>query len=175
MGTERARYLPVSIPELRESMAVFPKSPGSFGFGPRDAGAWGTIRDKGMVLSQLEKETERRRWPRLPLAIPVFVRSRDENGKDSLELATAVNVSAGGALVAVRRALPLAARVSLEVPTPPSPATASAPKASRVVRARAVRITLGDGYQLTGLKFLQPLLKSEPIRKPAKGKVASSV
>jgi len=41
---------------------------------------------------------ERRKWPRLSLAIPVFVRSRDERGKDLLEFATALNVSAGGFL-----------------------------------------------------------------------------
>ena len=48
---------------------------------------------------------ERRKWTRLPLAIPVFVRSRDEKGKEFLEFATALNVSAGGMLVAMRRAI----------------------------------------------------------------------
>jgi len=52
----------------------------------------------------------------LPLAIPVFVRSRDEKGKEFLEFATALNVSAGGALVAVRRSLPPTAQVLLEIP-----------------------------------------------------------
>ena len=42
--------------------------------------------------------TERRKWARLPLAIPVFVRSRDRKGKEFLEFATALNVSAGGML-----------------------------------------------------------------------------
>ena len=45
---------------------------------------------------------ERRKWTRLPLAIPVFVRSRDGKGKEFLEFATALNVSAGGMLVAIR-------------------------------------------------------------------------
>ena len=49
---------------------------------------------------------ERRKWARLPLAIPVFVRSRDGKGKEFLEFATALNVSAGGMLVAIRRILP---------------------------------------------------------------------
>jgi hypothetical protein len=38
------------------------------------------------------------------LAIPVFVRSRDEKGREFLEFATALNISAGGMLVAVMRA-----------------------------------------------------------------------
>jgi hypothetical protein len=102
-------------------------------------------------------ETERRKWPRLPLAIPVFVRSRDENGKDFLEFATAVNIGAGGALVAMRRPLPLLAQVSLEIPSAPSPATAGRPKASRILRARAVRVAYAEGYHLVGLKFARPL------------------
>src|SRR5256885_9174410 len=68
----------------------------------------------GANLNRRKPETERRKWPRLALAIPVFVRSRDEKGKEFLEFATALNVSAGGALVAVRRALPAAAQVLLE-------------------------------------------------------------
>jgi hypothetical protein len=51
-------------------------------------------------LTPRKPENERRKWPRLPLAIPIFVRSREDNGKETLEFATALNVSAGGALVA---------------------------------------------------------------------------
>ena len=62
---------------------------------------------------------ERRKWARLPLAIPVFVRSRDGKGKEFLEFATALNVSAGGMLVAIRRALPAIAQIRLEIPSAP--------------------------------------------------------
>jgi len=109
-------------------------------------------------LNRRKPETERRRWVRLPLAIPVFVRSRDENGKEFLEFATALNVSAGGALVAVRRAVPLAAQVLLEIPSAPLSAVTALPKASRILRARATRIAHADGYHLIGLKFSHPLL-----------------
>ena len=68
-------------------------------------------------MSEQRLERERRSWPRLPLAIPVFVRSRDDDGTEFLEFATALNISACGVLVAVRRSLPLSARLSLEIPT----------------------------------------------------------
>jgi c-di-GMP-binding flagellar brake protein YcgR len=126
-------------------------------------------------LSQPETEIQRRRWPRLPLAIPVFVRSRDEKGKDFLEFATAVNISAGGALVAVRRSLPLATQVSLEIPSPPSPATSAWPKASRILRARTVRVTHAEGYHLLGLKFSRPLNCNGVNPKSRQRKVASSM
>jgi hypothetical protein len=119
-------------------------------------------------------ETERRIWPRLPLAIPVFVRSRDEKGKDFLEFATALNISASGVLVAVRRALPLSARILLEIPSAPLAATAKLPKASRALRAKCVRVTHAEGYHLVGLKFARPLLEREEDRGAAGRKVASA-
>jgi hypothetical protein len=95
--------------------------------------------------------TERRKWARLPLAIPVFVRSRDDEGKEFLEFATALNVSAGGMLVAVRK---------VEIPSAPVAAIALLPKASRDLRAKALRTVPAEGYYLLGLKFSRPLLRS---------------
>ena len=103
---------------------------------------------------------ERRRWPRLPLAIPVFVRSRDEKGKELLEFATALNVSAGGLLVAVRRITQSSPQILLEIPSAPLAALASLPPAARALRARALRSTHAEGYYLLGLKFSRPLLNS---------------
>lgn len=126
-------------------------------------------------MKQLNPQKERRKWPRLPLAIPVFVRSRDEKGKEFLEFATALNISAGGALVAVRRSLPLSAQVSLEIPSAPLSAEASLPKASRTLRARTTRVTHSDGYHLLGLKFSRPLEASASSARLVRRKVASYV
>jgi hypothetical protein len=103
--------------------------------------------------------TERRKWSRLPLAIPVFVRARDDKGKEFLEFATAVNVSAGGMLVAVRRVLPAVEQVELEIPSAPVAAVALLPNVQRNLRARALRSTPAEGYYLLGLKFSRPLLR----------------
>jgi hypothetical protein len=119
-------------------------------------------------------ETERRKWMRLPLAIPVFVRSRDDKGKEFLEFATALNVSAGGALVAVRRSLPQSSQVLLEIPSAPLAAAASLPKASRTLRARAVRVSHAEGYHLLGLKFSRPLLNDSAHATLPQRKLASS-
>jgi len=106
---------------------------------------------------------ERRKWERLPLAIPVFVRSHDEKGKEFLEFATALNVSAGGMLVAVRRVLPAVAQLQLEIPSPPVAALALLPRASRNLRAKTLRSTPAEGYYLLGIKFSRPLL---PLGRP---------
>ncbi len=100
---------------------------------------------------------ERRKWSRLPLAIPVFVRSRGGKGKEFLEFATALNVSAGGMLIAMRGLLP-SASIEIEIPSAPVAALALLPKASRSLRARALRTMPAGGYYLLGLKFSRPLL-----------------
>ena len=127
------------------------------------------------ALVQHKAGAERRAWVRLPLAIPVFVRSRDQSGKDSLEFATALNISAGGALVAVHRALRPTAQVSLEIPSAPLAAAAPVPKSSRNLRAKIIRVTHADGYHLLGLKFSQPLLSPAMQRATSRRKIGSSV
>jgi c-di-GMP-binding flagellar brake protein YcgR len=104
---------------------------------------------------------ERRQWPRLPLAIPVFVRSRTDVDKEFLEFATALNVSAGGMLLAVRRSLPFSTRVSLEIPSAPVAALAALPRVARHLRAKVLRMEHAEGFQLLGLKFSRPLVSSQ--------------
>lgn len=101
--------------------------------------------------------TNARKWTRLQLAIPVFVRTREDGGQESLEFATAINISAGGALVVVRRSLPKSTMVSLEIPSAPVGPASGLPNASRVIRAKAVWVTHLDDYHLLGLKFARPL------------------
>lgn len=122
-----------------------------------------------------KRPEERRKWPRLPLAIPVFVRSRDDSGKEFLEFATALNVSAGGMLLAVRRGLPATALILLEIPSAPMAALTTLPKASRNLRAKALRSTRSADCHLLGLKFARPLLNLNHQASPKKRKVGSVV
>jgi hypothetical protein len=93
----------------------------------------------------------------LQLAIPVFIRTRDGNGTDSLEFATAINISPGGALVVVRRSLPKSALVSLEIPSAPIEPANGLRTSSRIMQAKAVWVTHLDDHHLLGLKFAHPL------------------
>src|SRR5437016_12799240 len=63
---------------------------------------------------------DRRRWARLSLAIPVFVRGVNGQGKEFLEFCTLLNESAGGALLAIRKPLRRRSRISLEMPSAPA-------------------------------------------------------
>lgn len=118
-------------------------------------------------MNGASRTRERRQWTRLPLAIPVFVRSRDKKGKEFLEFATALNVSAGGMLVAIRRIPPAMPNVQLDIPS--APLTLSyAPRASRTLRARSLRTTPAQGFYLVGMKFSRPLLLSPGPRRRKK-------
>jgi hypothetical protein len=98
----------------------------------------------------------------------------DQDGKDFLEFATALNISAGGVLLAARRNVPKAAILSLEIPVAPTPPIASFSQSIRLLKARLVRLTHGDKYNLLGLKFLRPIVSPIPNgslkRKPSSSK-----
>jgi c-di-GMP-binding flagellar brake protein YcgR len=118
---------------------------------------------------------ERRRWPRLPLAIPVFVRTQAETDKELLEFATALNVSAGGMLVAVRRSIPSSTQVLLEIPSAPLAALAALPRVARNLRARVLRMQHGEGYNLVAMKFSRPLIHSQSPARQIRRKLTSSL
>lgn len=147
-------------------------------FGPSGAPYARVEGDGEVCMNGARAGKERRKWARLPLAIPVFVRSRDGKGKEFLEFATALNVSAGGMLVAIRRVLPAIAQIRLEIPSAPVAALALLPRASRSLRAKALRTTPAEGYYLLGLKFARPLLLagSPSVRqRKMRRKIASAV
>jgi hypothetical protein len=108
-------------------------------------------------VRKAKNKIERRKWSRLPLAIPLFVRGKNEQNKEILEFASAINVCAGGALVAIRRSLPLFTQVSVEIPTAPVASLHTFPNTVRLLPAQIVRLTHAEGHHLMGLKFATPI------------------
>src|SRR2546426_4184716 len=105
-----------------------------------------------------QRSPERRRWLRLPLAIPVFVRGRNGQGREFLEFSTLLNESAGGALLAIRKPLRRWSRVCLEIPSAPLLKNVKWPRTVGMLRARVVRISYLGSCNLCGLQFARPLL-----------------
>jgi len=110
--------------------------------------------------------SERRRWLRLPLAIPVFVRGLDVHGKAFLEFSTLLNESAGGALLAIRRSLRVSSRIILEIPCPPISIRALQ-HTVRTLRARVIRTTEVNGWNLCGLQFARAIAPAERMLRAA--------
>ncbi len=109
-------------------------------------------------MPETSSAAERRRWQRLPVPVPMFIRGVDEQGKGFLEFSTAINISAGGALLVTRRYLPSASKISVEIPPPALPKQISAQTSkTRNLKARVISVTVSDRYHLCGLAFSRPL------------------
>jgi hypothetical protein len=78
-------------------------------------------------------------------------------------------------LVAVRRSIPSAAQVLLEIPSAPLAALAALPSVARNLRAKVLRMQHGEGYNLLAVKFARPLVHSNGTRGLSRRKLASSV
>lgn len=100
---------------------------------------------------------ERRSWQRLPIAVPVFVRGVDPQGKPFIEFASALNISAGGMLVAARRFLPSLTGLLLEIPSAPVPASQLVAGTNRLFKVKALRDMVVDHCHYVAFKFTRPL------------------
>jgi hypothetical protein len=109
-------------------------------------------------VAQRRRARERRRSQRLSIAIPIFARALDSQGREFLEFTTTLNISAGGALLALRRYLPPESAISLEIPAAPLPHLASRPKLLRAFPAQVVRMTPSEPSYLCAIRFNRPLI-----------------
>jgi PilZ domain-containing protein len=105
-------------------------------------------------LPHSNTRAERRRWQRLSVPVPMFIRGVDERGKEFLEFSTALNIGAGGALLASRRFLKNDSKVSLEIP--PTPFQKAKTKAHSI-KAKVVQVRNTDRFHLCSLEFSRPL------------------
>lgn len=104
---------------------------------------------------------ERRGWERLPISIPFFVRGKTANGEEFLEFATALNLSAGGVLLAARRYMDPGSEITLEIPVALAN-KAQLPRSISLLQATVLRCTADRQYFLLGIQFREPLLAQQP-------------
>jgi hypothetical protein len=109
------------------------------------------------------------------LAIPLFLRGVDKNGKEFVEFTVALNVSAGGALVASRRSLARASQLSLEIPTAPIPPLAITPELKRALSGRVLRGINKNTFSLYAVRFIPPLIGKVKKPVPVRGKTGHPV
>lgn len=98
---------------------------------------------------------ERRKSSRVAIAIPFFI-SGVHQGQSFIEFGTAVNLSAGGALIASRKFIAAKTQVLLEIPTSPLP-QAAVPQAARKMTGRLLRVEAAADHNLLAIAFDEPL------------------
>ena len=112
---------------------------------------------QGASVEHRRRVKERRLSQRLPLGVPIFARGVDEHGKEFLEFTTTLNISANGALLAMRRYLPPETSITLEIPAAPLPRLASRPRMVRTLQAQVVRVVRSEPSYLWALSFNHPI------------------
>jgi len=86
----------------------------------------------------------------------MFVRGIDPLGKPFVDFATALNISAGGALLVLKQRLQPKVPVSLEIPVGLLPQTLM-PKVVQQIQARTLWIAAAEKSFMVGVQFVNPL------------------
>jgi PilZ domain len=100
---------------------------------------------------------ERRRFPRIHLQVPLFVRGRDAYGEQFLELAKTLDISALGAFLTCPRALIVNDVVTLTIPAPSITSSALVPAGMPPIQARVKRQQEAGDVHLVGVEFIKPI------------------
>jgi len=103
-------------------------------------------------------EDERRRFQRIHLQVPLFVRGRDGHGEPFMELGKTLDVSALGAFLTCTRSLLLGELIILTIPAPSMISTALIPAGMPPIQAKVRRQQEAGDLRLIGVEFLKPLV-----------------
>ena len=111
----------------------------------------------GAAFAKSPGATDRRRWPRMRLQIPVFLRGLDSYGEEFLDLTKTLDISAVGACLASPRALRLEQMISLRIPAPSPRSSGLVPDATPAITARVIRQQPAGDLHCIGVEFARPL------------------
>jgi len=111
----------------------------------------------GAAFARSPEASDRRRWPRMRLQIPVFVRGLDALGEEFLDLTKTTDISAVGACLASPRPLRLNQLISLRVPAPSPFSSGLVPESTPAISARVIRGQPVGDLHLVGVEFVKPL------------------
>jgi hypothetical protein len=100
---------------------------------------------------------ERRRFQRIHLQVPLFIRGKDAYGEQFLELAKTLDISALGAFITSPRPLAINDVVTLTIPAPSITSSALVPAGMPPIQARVKRQQEAGDVHLVGVEFLKPI------------------
>ena len=102
-------------------------------------------------------EDERRRSQRIRLQVPLFIRGKDAQGEQFIELAKTLDISGLGAFVTCPRPLPINGIVTLTIPAPSITSSGLVPAGMPPIQARVKRQQEAGDVHLVGVEFLKPI------------------
>jgi len=101
--------------------------------------------------------SKQRRFPRIRLQIPVFLRAQDASGVDFVELTKTLNISASGACIASSHILRPDQVVHLTIPTPAPASSGLVPNETPPITAKVLRQQSAGELRLFGIEFFKTL------------------
>src|SRR5271156_2229652 len=108
-------------------------------------------------LSMSPLYEERRRFQRIHLQVPMFIRGKDAHGEQFLELAKTLDVSGLGALLTCPRSLAVSEIITLTIPAPSITSSGLIPAGMPPIQARVKRQQQAGDVYLVGVEFLKPI------------------
>lgn len=107
--------------------------------------------------SQLAIISSTRRFPRIRLQVPVFLRAADVSGAEFIELTKTLNISSTGACITSVHILRPDQMVHLTIPAPAAASSSLVPSETPPIVAKVLRQESAGHMRLFGLEFLRPL------------------
>ena len=111
---------------------------------------------------------ERRRWDRLPICVPMFVRWTDKQKRKIVEFASALNIGAGGVLLAMYRRAPIGTNLSIQIPSATNANEVPLSGSVSYLIAEVLRVEDRDKAHLVAARFAVPLVTTS-VRSSAAG------
>jgi hypothetical protein len=102
-------------------------------------------------------DDERRRYQRIQLQIPLFIRGKDAQGEQFMELAKTLDISALGAFLASPRPLSINGFITLTIPSPSITSSGLVPAGMAPIQAKVRRQQEAGDVYLIGVEFLKPI------------------
>ena len=103
------------------------------------------------------EDGERRKFQRIRLQVPLFIRAREAGGKRFVEMGKTLNISANGALLTSPRMLPLEDIITLTIPAPSITSSGLIPSGMPPIQARVIRQQAAGDVYLVSVEFLAPI------------------
>jgi hypothetical protein len=100
---------------------------------------------------------ERRRFQRIGLQVPMFIRGKDAHSEQFLELAKTLDVSGLGAFITSPRSLSVNEIITLTIPAPSITSSGLIPASMPPIQARVKRQQQAGDVYLVGVEFLKPI------------------
>jgi len=112
------------------------------------------VRQREVVPPMLD---ERRRFPRIRLQVPLFIRGKSLHGEQFMELAKTLDISALGAFITSPRPLAINEIITLTIPAPSMSSSALVPAGMPPIQAKVRRQQQVGDVHLVGVEFLKAI------------------